>query len=76
MFQTSSSAIMRVTLKFNKIIHIYIYVYITINTMDLCKLNVCLIYQDLSKTVTCRNLKQVVFLSINYIRLNDKKIVP
>ena len=49
MFQTSSSAIVSVTLKFLQD-NSYIYIYITINTMILCRLNVRYKYVKFNRT--------------------------
>ena len=49
MFQTSSSAIVSVTLKFLQD-NSYIYIYITINTMILCRLNVRYKYVKFKRT--------------------------
>ena len=49
MFQTSSSAIVSVTLKFFQD-NSYIYIYITINTMILCRLNVRYKYVKFKRT--------------------------
>ena len=69
MFQTSSSAIVSVTLKLlqdNSYIYIYIQIYITINTMILCRLNVRYKYVKFKGTNNIIENSKVWLYSILY----------